>query len=591
MRRRFHFAAAPVLWALSLLLVAPSYALQVVSHDPAFFALGVSTSQTITVTFDDPLNAATVTPGSVIVRGLMSGVHTSALEVNGATLTINPDDDFFVGESVTVNLTKTLAESGGGAVLSNGYSFQFHVQVHGGSLDLTEFDSWSMAPTDVPYYIYGGDLDGNGTPDVITPNEDSRDIAVFLNSGDMVLDNHSTHAVGSTPSSCFGDDLDLDGDIDVAVANIGSSEMSVLKNNGSGVFSNSVFYFAPSVCRQVRGGDFDGDGDTDLVTTGTANDVINLFFNQGNGNFNQRVPIVVGDQPFPVFVADMNKDGLPDIIVGFQGTIKKVQVFPNQGNGSFVAGTSQTVGIGAWDMYGGDYNADGNFDIALAEFTSNNIRILLGNGTGGFLSATAVPTGSHPLGVFSADLDGDDDLDVLASDFGNADIRVFENSGSGTFTQADILVTQSSGSYAWPHDLDGDGDLDVTGIDELQDRIYVFENEGVVGVGDPGGVAPGAAFTLLAPHPNPAARGMAIGFHAPAALEHVTLRIFSADGRLVRTLLGGARAAGQGELSWDGETAEGRRAPAGVYFLRLDAREVGGREVQRISPARLTLVR
>ena len=75
------------------------------------------------------------------------------------------------------------------------------------------------------------------------------------------------------------------------------------------------------------------------------------------------------------------------------------------------------------------------------------------------------------------------------------------------------------------------------------------------------------------------------------ALEQVTLRIFSADGRLVRTLLGGARAAGRGELSWDGETAEGRRAPARVYFVRLDAREVGGGEVQKISPVRLTLVR
>jgi flagellar hook assembly protein FlgD len=49
----------------------------------------------------------------------------------------------------------------------------------------------------------------------------------------------------------------------------------------------------------------------------------------------------------------------------------------------------------------------------------------------------------------------------------------------------------------------------------------------------------------------------------------VTLRIFSLEGALVRTLLNGHVAAGPGVVEWDGRSDRGRDVPAGVYFYRL----------------------
>ena len=42
-------------------------------------------------------------------------------------------------------------------------------------------------------------------------------------------------------------------------------------------------------------------------------------------------------------------------------------------------------------------------------------------------------------------------------------------------------------------------------------------------------------------------------------------------GRLVRTLVDGARSAGEHVARWDGRDGSGAPAAAGVYFVRLEA--------------------
>jgi hypothetical protein len=75
---------------------------------------------------------------------------------------------------------------------------------------------------------------------------------------------------------------------------------------------------------------------------------------------------------------------------------------------------------------------------------------------------------------------------------------------------------------------------------------------------------------LIGARPNPAISGTSIRFQ-PAASQPVTLRIFSADGRRVRTLIDGEvfNASSATEIFWDGLDDRGRRAGAGVYFYEL----------------------
>jgi hypothetical protein len=333
-----------------------------------------------------------------------------------------------------------------------------------------------------------------------------------------------------------------------------------LLNNGAAAGFSSTTYPSGLTCRQVYGGDLDGDGDVDLVTTGYSDNTLNIHRNNGNGTFAPRSPINVSNGPFAVFIGDMNLDGLPDLVAGFQGVPRQLQIFLNQGGMAFPPGATLTVGSGTWDISGSDLDGDGDLDLASVE-----------------ASSTSFASGLFPLGVFTADLDGDDDDDILCSDFSGADVRVFENAGGNQYPLADILPTVQSGSYAWAHDLDGDSDLDVTLIDELADRIFVFENPAApTGIPPGGGGAPAARLELLLPFPDPATfTGTTIGYRMPPGSGPLRLRLYDVAGRLVRTLVDGpAPAKGVGQARWDTRAASGDPVASGVYLIRL---EEGGR--------------
>lgn len=103
------------------------------------------------------------------------------------------------------------------------------------------------------------------------------------------------------------------------------------------------------------------------------------------------------------------------------------------------------------------------------------------------------------------------------------------------------------------------------------------------------GAAQPRAFTLLQSYPNPfvlktsaQARNTALIRYQLHEPSEVSLTIFNALGRTVRTLAAGRKAAGTYSASWDGTDELGRVAPSGIYFYRL--------RVDRFSETRKILV-
>lgn len=71
-------------------------------------------------------------------------------------------------------------------------------------------------------------------------------------------------------------------------------------------------------------------------------------------------------------------------------------------------------------------------------------------------------------------------------------------------------------------------------------------------------------------HPNPFNPRTTIAFLAPVA-GRVSLQIYDAAGRLVRSLLSGVHVeAGQHEVSWAGRDDAGHQVTSGIYFYRLE---------------------
>ncbi len=80
------------------------------------------------------------------------------------------------------------------------------------------------------------------------------------------------------------------------------------------------------------------------------------------------------------------------------------------------------------------------------------------------------------------------------------------------------------------------------------------------------------ATLLMQNAPNPFGPRTMIAFQL-AADQEISLQVFDATGRLMRTLADGARRAGLHRIGWDGADAAGQLAASGVYFCRLRTEE------------------
>lgn len=82
-------------------------------------------------------------------------------------------------------------------------------------------------------------------------------------------------------------------------------------------------------------------------------------------------------------------------------------------------------------------------------------------------------------------------------------------------------------------------------------------------------------FALYSNYPNPVNPATTIRFALPVSSE-IALRVYDVVGREVATLAEGQRGAGYYTVVWNGRSNSGVQLASGVYFLRLDAKAVGG---------------
>ncbi len=81
-------------------------------------------------------------------------------------------------------------------------------------------------------------------------------------------------------------------------------------------------------------------------------------------------------------------------------------------------------------------DGDGIVDIAVSNWISGDVSILIGRGQGAFASAAQYPVGGHPLNVQAADLDADGDSDLVTANSVSDHVSVLLGAGDGTFRPA-----------------------------------------------------------------------------------------------------------------------------------------------------------
>jgi hypothetical protein len=143
---------------------------------------------------------------------------------------------------------------------------------------------------------------------------------------------------------------------------------------------------------------------------------------------------------------------------------------------------------------------------------------------------------------------------------------------SGTSTawaQATFTVTGQTGMAQFRFRFGSDGAT-------AREGWYIDDVE-VSGTGGSGQGAeewrPVALRTALMQNtPNPFRPSTLIAFELPSA-QTVSLKVFDAQGRLVRTLAEGTRPEGLQRITWDGADGRGALQPSGIYYYRLQTQD------------------
>ncbi|CAF1339601.1 unnamed protein product, partial [Rotaria magnacalcarata] len=81
-----------------------------------------------------------------------------------------------------------------------------------------------------PTCVTAADVNGDGKPDIIVANYNSKGVSVLLNTGNGTFAAQATYPTGTGPVCVAPVDINGDNKPDIIVANYGSNNISVLLN-------------------------------------------------------------------------------------------------------------------------------------------------------------------------------------------------------------------------------------------------------------------------------------------------------------------------------------------------------------------------
>jgi hypothetical protein len=315
-----------------------------------------------------------------------------------------------------------------------------------------------------PWGLATADLNGDGKSDLVAVNYGSNTVTLLVNEGKGTFQGHSDAGLGAgaIPFSLAIADLGADHIPDLLVGDFGSNSASILLGKGAGKFRPVVSYPAGFGVLQVSAGDFNGDTVPDLVATNAGSNAVSLLLGKSDGTFGAPASFPTGGYPIGIATGDFNGDGKLDLASANEAD-STVSVLLGNGNGEFSTHVDYAVAPNPYYMISADVNLDGKLDLVTVNAGDDSVSVLLGKGDGTFLPAVTYPVtpGANPYFAAAGDFNHDGKLDLAVTDFYTNTISILIGNGDGTFQPHVDYPTGLFPEGVVVGDFNADGVLDL----------------------------------------------------------------------------------------------------------------------------------
>ncbi len=383
-----------------------------------------------------------------------------------------------------------------GAVIGR---YETPVSISAGATSFIEDPNWTSstppAPTATvagptvpvggrPLALVQGDFNRDGVIDLASVNNQSQDMSVLLGNGSGSFVPAGTYASGFQAFGIGTGDATGDGVLDIVIGNFGGGpdpgDLTFFRGRGDGTFDAAVHIPVGNGPIGVVLADLNGDGLDDIANTDYSDNAISILFSNGDGTFSAPNYVPTGVRPRNLNFGDLDGDGDLDLAVADEGlTVAPgvpggVTVLRNNGGGSYTPAGDFPAGVNSHNVQIAALNGDGFVDLAVANYSSDNVSVLIGHGDFTFDAPLQLATPPFPLCSTVGDFNKDGIPDIATATFVNSQVAVFTGAGDGTFSPSVNLNVGQGPFFVLHGDFNRDGVPDFATANSTDNNVSVL---------------------------------------------------------------------------------------------------------------------
>jgi len=345
---------------------------------------------------------------------------------------------------------------------------------------MVQFDHERIGVGVHPVAVIAEDVNRDGSPDIITANDESQTISVLPSS--QLFKNGVNYPTPVGPTGLAVADFDVNTYRDIAVScnNASNEDLAILKGTGGG-FATPVTFSVGRNPSGVAARDLNADGKPDVVMAPRTTDSVYVLTNTTTASgisfsTGTPLPLLTNSSPSALLLQDITGDVYPEILTGNYGSTS-VSVFVGYNGGTF--GPEKTISVAAQTLAiaVGDLDGDRKKDLVSLSYGGRMISVQKGAGDGTFGTAQTMGTERDPRDVAVGDIDGDGFLDVVVANSGSDSVGVYLGNGTGGFDPPQTITTGSTPYAMVVADLNLDGKPDIVTANFNGNDVSILRNK------------------------------------------------------------------------------------------------------------------